>query len=65
MKPHILGGICPNTLMPLSQYEVYRRAARRAKIRSEMERVANASESHLPPEERGEPGAPPRLRKSA
>ena len=45
-------GMCPHTLMPLSHHAVYRRAVRRAQIQNEMARVAKASESELPDDER-------------
>ena len=42
-----LAGFCPDTLKPLSPAQL----ARREQIADEMERVAKASESELPPDE--------------
>jgi hypothetical protein len=52
MKLITLAAICPDTLRPMSKREVYARAARRAAIAAEMARVAKASESALPSDER-------------
>lgn len=47
----VLAAICPDTLRPLDKAEVYRRAARRAAIAAEQQRVAKSSEAYLPPEQ--------------